>query len=91
MKSALEANGWQKDLTVSLSNVDEAFCSEGPRNTPVQQGLIHLGLQHTAFQTKRGGWPKIQHRAETFEVCPQDTDLSVDCEREFSVFGENAA
>ena len=48
-KSALEVIGSQKDLVVSRSELGEVFRSEGSRHTPVQQGLNHLGLQHSDF------------------------------------------
>ena len=53
--SAVEANDSQEDLVVSRSKLGNVFRSEGPRHTLVQQGLNHLGLQHSDFQAKRGG------------------------------------
>ena len=76
---------------VSRSKLGKVFRSEGPRHTPVQQRLNHLGLQHSDFQAKRGGCAVIQLRAQPFEACPHETDPSVDFEREVSVFVENAA
>ena len=90
-KSALEPNDWQEDLIMSRSKLGKVFCSEGSRHTPVQQRLNHLGLLHSDFQTKRGGRPIIQLRAEPFEACLHDTDPSVDFERHVSVFVDNAA
>ena len=49
-KSTLEANDSQEDLVVSRSNLGIVIRSEGPRSTPVQQRLNHLGLQHSDFQ-----------------------------------------
>ena len=85
-KSALEANDSQQDLVVSRSKLGKVFRSEGPRHTPVEQGLNHLGLQHSDFQAEGGGRPIIQLRAEPFEACSHETDPSVDFEREVSVF-----
>ena len=47
----LEANDSQEDLVVRLSEPGEMFRADGPRQTPVQQSLNHLGLQHADFQT----------------------------------------
>ena len=58
----------------------------------VHQRLNHLSLQHSDFQTKGGGRPIIHLRAQPFEACPHDeTDPSVDFEREVSVFMDSAA
>jgi len=78
-KSELEANDSQKDLVVSRSKLGKVFRSEGPCHIPVQQGLNHLGLQHSDFQAKGG---------EQFEAFPHKTDPSVDFEREVSVFAD---
>ena len=51
MKSALEANNSQQDLVVSRSKLRKVFRSEGPRHTPVQQGLILR-----AFAYERVAW-----------------------------------
>ena len=89
--SALEVKRSQKDLVVSRSKLgNEVFRSEGPRHTPVQQGLNHLGLQHWDFQANGGGRPIIQLRTERSEACPHETGLSVDFEREVSVFVDSA-
>ena len=90
-KSALEAIDSQEDLVVSRSKLGKVFCSEGSGRIPIQQGLNHLGLQHSNFRTKRGGQSLIQIRAEPFEACPHETDPSVRFEREDSVFVGNAA
>ena len=44
MWALLEANDSQQDLSVSRSKLGKVFRSEGPRHTPVQQGLKYLGL-----------------------------------------------
>ena len=88
-KSTLEANDLQEDLVGEPFGVGKMFRSEGPRHSPVQQGLNHLGLQHIDFQTKRGGRAIIQLRAELFDACPHETDSSFDFEREVSVFVDN--
>ena len=67
----------------------KVFRSEGPRHTPVQQGLNYLGLQRSDFQAKRGGCPIVHLWAEPCEACPHETDPSVDFEREASVFVDN--
>ena len=85
-KSALEANDSLEDLVVSRWKLGKVFRSQGPRHTPVQQGLNHLGLQHSAFQTNRGDRPIMKLRAEPFEACLHETDPLVDFEREVSVF-----
>ncbi|MEP5374406.1 MAG: hypothetical protein ABJQ14_01285, partial [Hyphomicrobiales bacterium] len=72
-KSALEANGLQKDL-VSRSMLVKVFRSKGRRHKRAQQGLNHLGLQHSDFQAKGGGRPIIQLRAEPFGACYHETD-----------------
>ena len=84
--STLEANDSQEDLVVSRAKLDKVFRSEGPHHTPVQQGLHHLGLQHSDFTAKCGGRPVIQLRAEPFEACPRETGDAVDFEREVSAF-----
>ena len=61
-KSALQANDSQENLVVSRSKLGKVFRFEGPRHTPLQQGLNHLGLQHSDFQTERGGRLSIQLR-----------------------------
>ena len=58
--SALKANDPQEDLVVHRSELGEAFRAESPRNTSLQQGLNHLGLQHADFQTNRGRLPTVQ-------------------------------
>ena len=90
-KSALETKDSQEELVVNHSKLGKVFRSEGPRHTPAQQGLSHLGFQHSEFQAKRGGRPIIQLRAESFEACPHETDPSVGFEREVSVFVDDAA
>ena len=90
-RSALEANDSQQDLAVSRSKLGKVFHSKGPRHTPVQQGLSHLGLQHSNFWAKGDGRPIIQLRAEPFEACSHETDPSVNFERDDSAFVDNAA
>ena len=68
----------QEELMVRRSDPGEEKRAEGPRHTPVQQGLNHLGLQHTDFQTTRGGRQITQLRAEPSEACPHETDTSSD-------------
>ena len=67
------------------------FRTESPRNTPVQQGLNYLGLQHAGFQTNRGRLPIVQLRSEPFEACRHETDPSFDFEPEVSGFVDDAA
>ena len=45
--SALEADDPQEDLVVHRSEPGEVLRTESPRHTCVQQGLNHLGLQHS--------------------------------------------
>ena len=55
-ESALEAGNSQDDLEANRWKNGEAFRSEGPPHTPVQQvGLDYFSLQHSDFQAKRGG------------------------------------
>ena len=75
----------------SSSKLGKAFHSEGPRHSPVQQGLNRLGPQHAGFQITRGGRPIIQLQTEPFEACPDKTDPSVDSELEVNVFVDDAA
>ena len=90
-ESALEANNAsQEHLMVSRSKLGKVFRSEDPRHTPVQQGLNHLGLQHSDFQAKGDGHPIIELGAEAFEACPHEMDPSIYFEREVSVFVNNA-
>ena len=84
--SALKANNPQEDLVVHRSELDEVFRTENPRDTPVQRGLHHLGLQHAEFQTNRGRLPIMQLRSEPFEAGPHETHPSFDFEPEVSVF-----
>ena len=63
-KSALEANDSLKDLVASRSKLGKVFRSKGPRHTPLQQGVNHLGLLHSEFQAMGGGRPIIYLRAE---------------------------
>ena len=67
-KSALEAIDSQEDTVVSRSKLGNELRSEGPRHTPVQQDLNHLGLQRSDFQADRGGRSIIQLRASPFEA-----------------------
>ena len=76
---------------VHRSELGEVFCAESRRNTSVQQGLNHLGLQHADFQTKRGRLPNVQLRSEPFEACPHETNSSFDFELEVSAFVDDAA
>ena len=62
------------------------FCAEGPRHTPVQLCLNHLGLQHANFRVKCSGRQMMQLRAEALEACPHDTGLWFDFEREIQRF-----
>ena len=55
MTSALEASDSQTDLVVGRSKLGKVVRSEGPVHTPVQQGLNHLGLQHSGIQPEGGG------------------------------------
>ena len=68
--SAVEPNDSQEGLAVSRSELGEVFRAEGPRQTPVQQGLNHLGLQYADFPSKQGGCSTIQLRTEPSEACP---------------------
>ncbi|MEP4442969.1 MAG: hypothetical protein ABJ059_05880, partial [Hyphomicrobiales bacterium] len=49
-KLALEGNGSQENLVVSRSKLGKVFRSEGPRHTPVLQGIQILGPQHSDFR-----------------------------------------
>ena len=80
MKSALEANDLLQDLVVSRSKLGKVFCAEGPPDTLVQQGLNHLGFQHSDFKAKGDGCPFIQLWAALFEACAHETHPSVDFE-----------
>ena len=62
-------------LVVSRSKLGKVFRSECPRHTPVQQGLNHLGLQHSNILAKGGGRPIIQLLAEAFEACSHKTGI----------------
>ena len=53
-KSALEATDSQHHLLVSRSELGKVFRPEGSRHTPAQQGLDHLGLQHSRTFRLRG-------------------------------------
>ena len=73
-------------LVVSRSKLGKVFRSEGPRHTPVQQGLNRLGFQHSDIRAKAGGRPIIQLQDGPFKACSHDeADPSVDFEREVSV------
>ena len=61
------------------------------RDTPVQQGLNHICLQHSGFLAKGGGNPIIQIRAEPFDACLHETGPLVDFKRKVSVFVVSAA
>ena len=76
-KSAREANDSQEDFVASRSKLGKLLRFEGPRHTPVRQGLSHFGLQHSDFQGMWGGRPIVQLRAEPFEACLHETDRSV--------------
>ena len=71
---------------VGRSEPSALLRAEGRRHT-----VYYLGLQHKGFQTKWGGRHIIQLRAEPFEACPYQTDLSFDFEREISAFVHDAA
>ena len=68
-KSALEANDAQEDLVVSCSKLGEVFRSEGPRHTPVQQGLDYLGLK--LYKTFRLGGAIIRCPRHFLEETPR--------------------
>ena len=71
---------------VSRSKLGEVLRSEGPRHTPILQGLNYLGLQQSDFQPNGGSRSIVQLRVESFEACSHETDPSVDFERDVSVF-----
>ena len=52
--------------------------AESPRHTPVQQGLLHLGLWHAHLQSERSGLHIVQLPLEPFITCPRESDLSFD-------------
>ena len=87
----LEANDSQEDLVVGRSEPSAVLRAEGPRQTPVQQSLHYRGLQHKDFQTKWSGCHIIQLRAEPFESCVYQADLSFDFEQEISASVDDAA
>ena len=70
---------------VTVSRVD------GPRHTPVQQGLNHPGLQRADLQTEPGGRLFVKLWTEPLVACPPESDPSRDFNHEVSVFVDNAA
>ena len=74
--SALEANDSQEDL-VRRSEPSEVLRAEGPRHTHPYSSLNYLGLQHTDFQTEWSGRLIIQLRAEPFEACSHECDVTL--------------
>ena len=66
------------DLVVSRSKLRKVFRSEGPRHTPVEQGLNHLSLQQSDLKAKGGNRPIVQLRPLPFEAFPHGTDPLVD-------------
>ena len=75
--SALEANDSQEDLVVRRSEPSEVLRAEGPRHTHPYSSLNYLGLQHTDFQTEWSGRLIIQLRAEPFEACSHECDVTL--------------
>ena len=47
--------GTPMDFKVRLPELAKLSRVEGPRHTPVQQGLNHLGIQQADLQTEPGG------------------------------------
>ena len=68
--STPEANNSQGDLIARQSEHGQVFRPEGPRHTPVQQGLNQLDLPHAELQTKLSGRHIIQLPVELSEACP---------------------
>ena len=58
------------------SQLSEVLLAEGPRYTPVQQGLHYLGLLHAHLQSERGSLRIIQLPLEPFAACPHESDPS---------------
>ena len=63
-KSAPQANDSQEDLVGRSRPGKKVYRTEGPRHTPVQQGLNLLGLQHSGIQAERGDRRIKQLRTE---------------------------
>ena len=55
VRTTLEANDSPEDFEVRLSELVILSRVEGPRHTPVQQGLNHLGLQQADVQAEPDG------------------------------------
>ena len=77
--SALEAIDSQEDL-VSCSDLGKVFRSEGPRHIPHNRVSTTSAFSKQAFRLSR-----------VVVLFPNETDPSVDFEREVIVFVDNAA
>ena len=53
--TTLKAKDSREDFEVHLSELDVVNRVEGPRHTPVQQGLSHLGLPNADLQDEQDG------------------------------------
>ena len=61
---------WPSRWWFRRSKLGKVFRSEGPRHTPVQQGLNRLGFQHSDFKAKAGGRPIIQLQDGPLVITP---------------------
>ena len=67
---------------VHRSELGEVFHTESPRNTPVQQGLSHRGLQHADSQTTVHNEPCTSHTpAAAFQTRLLDNQEGANTER----------
>ena len=90
-RATLEAKDSPKDFEARLSETVIASRVEGPRHTPVQQGLNYLGLQQMDLQAEPDGGRNVWLWAESLVACPHESGPSLGLNHEISVFVDNAA
>ena len=60
----------RRTLWCVVSHRGEVLLAEGPRYTPAQQGLHHLGLPYAHLQSERGSLHIVQPPLKLYAACP---------------------
>ena len=77
------------DFGARLSELVIVRRVEGPRHTPVQQGLNHLGLQQGDLKAEPGGRYIVELWTEPLVACAHGSDPSLDLNHEVNIFIDN--
>ena len=88
--TTLEAKDSPEDFGVRLSELVLVGRIEGPRHTPVQQGLNHLGVQPADLQAEPGGRRIVSLGTELFVACSHGSDPPLDLDHEVIFFVNTA-